>query len=163
MLKRIIWVLTIIWMAIIFYFSHQPAEVSRQNSGEILVKMNMIKEEQIDNTDWSVLRLQIIIRKWAHFIEYFVLGILMTLSVLSFNNCKLLTADCKSKYLLSWFLCTLYAVSDEIHQYFVPGRGPGIKDVILDSISSLTAIALLLIITKILRLSNKNETINFKL
>jgi len=30
-------------------------------------------------------------------------------------------------------LCFAYAVSDEFHQYFVPGRGPRWGDVMLDS------------------------------
>ena len=34
---------------------------------------------------------------------------------------------------LSLAVCVLYAALDEWHQSFVPGRGPGIKDVMIDS------------------------------
>ena len=40
------------------------------------------------------------------------------------------------KHLFFWaiFFTFIYAVSDELHQIFVPGRDPSIGDVILDSI-----------------------------
>ena len=44
-MKRVIWVLTILWMGIIFYFSSQPAELSLDASGEILVQMNQIGDD----------------------------------------------------------------------------------------------------------------------
>jgi len=33
--------------------------------------------------------------------------------------------------------CTLYAISDEVHQAFVPGRDPTVRDVGIDAISAL--------------------------
>jgi len=33
---------------------------------------------------------------------------------------------------ISIIICLLYAISDEIHQMFVPGRGPLVSDVFLD-------------------------------
>ncbi len=35
---------------------------------------------------------------------------------------------------LAWFLTLLYAISDEVHQAFVPGRTPSIWDVLIDGI-----------------------------
>ena len=37
----------------------------------------------------------------------------------------------------AWLVATLYAMTDEWHQSFVPGRGPAIHDVILDSSGAL--------------------------
>jgi VanZ family protein len=36
-------------------------------------------------------------------------------------------------FLLAWNMAVLYAVSDEIHQSFVPGRGPWAVDVGIDA------------------------------
>lgn len=38
----------------------------------------------------------------------------------------------KASLLLSFLLCTVYAVSDEIHQLYVPGRGARAADVLID-------------------------------
>jgi VanZ family protein len=47
----------------------------------------------------------------------------------------------KIKYILiALFISVVYAVSDEIHQLFVPGRVFSIKDIIIDSLGSLSSI-----------------------
>ena len=66
--------------------------------------------------------LSIIIRKLAHYTEYLILGIL----VMNLNNNK-----SKSIY-LSIIICLLYAISDEFHQSFVPGRSCQLYDVAID-------------------------------
>ncbi|PFN80604.1 hypothetical protein COJ85_29755 [Bacillus sp. AFS076308] len=41
-------------------------------------------------------------------------------------------------YIISWFLTILYAISDEYHQSFIPGRVSSLKDVFLfDSVGAL--------------------------
>jgi VanZ family protein len=37
----------------------------------------------------------------------------------------------------AWLMALLYAITDEIHQSFVPGRGPWVVDVGIDSIGAL--------------------------
>ena len=44
---------------------------------------------------------------------------------------------------LAWFLTTLYGVSDEFHQTFVPGRHGKVSDVLFDASGALTMILLL--------------------
>lgn len=145
-LKKIIRAFTVLWIIIIFSFSIQPAYISSTSSGKILVKLNLIEEEQIHSVgDWNVLRLQIIIRKIAHFMEYFILGVLM---FLSFSGKRLLLLN---NLIYPWLLCTAVGAADETIQCFIPGRGPGIGDVVLDSASSLTGIlvtACLMLITR---------------
>ena len=71
--------------------------------------------------------LDLILRKIAHILEYSILAIL---SMRNFNNKKLFV-----------FVATLiYAISDEIHQKFVPGRGPSPKDVLIDSLGIILGI-----------------------
>ena len=40
-------------------------------------------------------------------------------------------------------VCFLYAVSDEIHQMFSIERGPGVIDVLIDTLGSLASIIIL--------------------
>lgn len=45
-------------------------------------------------------------------------------------------------YVLIWTLCCLYALGDEWHQSFVPGRSPDILDIVADAAGALVALAL---------------------
>lgn len=38
-------------------------------------------------------------------------------------------------------LCVLYAASDELHQYFVPGRAALVGDVVIDALCILPGVA----------------------
>jgi VanZ family protein len=38
---------------------------------------------------------------------------------------------------LAWGLCIVYAITDEIHQSFVPGRSPRVLDVGIDALGTL--------------------------
>jgi len=46
------------------------------------------------------------------------------------------------------YICFIYACTDEIHQYFVPGRAFELVDIGLDTLGSVIAAAVLLIILK---------------
>lgn len=37
---------------------------------------------------------------------------------------------------LAWLLAILFASSDEFHQSFIPGRGPGLRDVGIDALGA---------------------------
>jgi VanZ family protein len=68
----------------------------------------------------------LVIRKGAHFTEYFILFIL------TYNVISLYVIERKSRF-YSIILVFLYACSDEFHQSFIPGRGPAFKDVMIDT------------------------------
>ena len=70
--------------------------------------------------------LSLIIRKLAHFTEYFILGLLVYNMIYSYNK----------KAYISIVICILYAISDEIHQIFVEGRSAEVLDVIIDTAGS---------------------------
>lgn len=78
--------------------------------------------------------LRFIVRKVAHFTEYFILGILV-INALKYNTIK-------DMMKLSILICILYASLDEIHQLFVQGRDGKIFDVLIDTLGSLSGIFL---------------------
>ncbi|MEH7223204.1 VanZ family protein [Bacillus sp. JJ1566] len=45
----------------------------------------------------------------------------------------------------------IYAISDEIHQIFVPGRGPQVADVVIDSARAIAGIAMYMLIVRIVK------------
>ena len=130
--------LVFLWMLLIFLMSSFDATDSSNQSNFIV---NIISN--ILNIENSRL-LSLIIRKLAHFTEYLILGFL-TINMLNKN-------DISRKYLISILICIIYATSDEIHQIFVPGRAYQIRDILIDSIGSITGVYLYkLINTKILK------------
>lgn len=136
-LKKTIWIITILWMATIFYFSHQPAEISRKESGMVLAKMNILSEAEISIVgDSRISNLQCFVRKSAHIIVYLILGGLLTLSIAGIRYGKI------KSYIIAYIIGALYGVSDEIHQYFIPGRGPMVRDVFIDSIGVIMGVFL---------------------
>lgn len=120
--------LVFLWMLLIFLMSSFDATKSANQSNFIVnIINNIFKIENIE-------LLSFIIRKLAHFTEYLILGFL-TINMLNKN-------DISKKYLLSILICIIYATSDEIHQIFVPGRACQIRDVLIDSIGSITGVYL---------------------
>ena len=129
--KRIIinWILLILWILIIFFMSHQPAEVSNQQSDLIIQIFNKIG---LDLNSYLGSLATFIIRKTAHFTEYFILYILAN------NVLRYYFSDKKKRiYILIFVL--IYAISDEVHQYFVPGRAMALRDVLIDFSGGFTA------------------------
>ena len=121
------WILVILWMGIIFYLSHQPATYSNSLSLGITEKILIIAKKLVINLDIELDALNYLTRKSAHFISYLILGALV------------INATSKNKRInvkwtmISISVCLIYAISDELHQAFVPGRGPAVFDVVIDS------------------------------
>jgi len=115
-------------MVIIFWFSSQSGDDSQSSSDFFtnkIVKFFNISDQQTENSLKEIV--SFIVRKSAHFMIYFVGGFFIYGFV---NSFKLLP---KNVLYYSVLLGFLYAVSDEIHQYFVPGRAAQIRDVFLDT------------------------------
>ena len=122
----------VLWMLVIFVLSHQPAAISSEQSGVIVGHLQQAMPGV------STALLTFLVRKSAHIIAYFVLGILMY-RALRINIRRWRTRTVASFALLS---CSLYAVTDEIHQLFVPGRSGELRDVMIDSIAALVGVGL---------------------
>jgi hypothetical protein len=46
------------------------------------------------------------------------------------------------RWLVAWACATGYAATDELHQAFVPGRGPAVLDVLIDALGAAAACAI---------------------
>ena len=133
MKKKISIILVILWMILIFIMSSFSGNDSSNQSNFIVDIISNIFN--INNIEL----LSLIIRKLAHFTEYFILGILVYNMIYNLN---------KKKY-ISIIICILYAISDEIHQLFVIGRSCKFIDILIDSCGSITGIYFLYLIYKI--------------
>lgn len=144
--KRLIlgWICLLLWIGLIFYMSNQPGDVSSKQSGLVLKLFQAIG---IDLNNELGEFATFIVRKTAHFTEYFILYML-TVNVMKyyFNIDKAI--------LYAFVFSVFYACTDEIHQYFIPGRAMAFKDVLIDSSGALLS----MIITKInFKMKKKNK------
>lgn len=93
-----------------------------------------------------------IVRKFAHFFEYAVLGFLI--------GCALFLSRRRFSPITAVICSALYSVSDEIHQYFVPGRACRIFDVGVDTLGALTGtliLALIILIVNSIAIRRKEK------
>ncbi len=88
-------------------------------------------------------QMHFLLRKCAHFSEYFILGILMRLTVLQ--------TGITHKFKMGMLACILVAVTDETIQRFVSGRSGQLSDVLLDCVGALCGIGCVMLMGKIRR------------
>lgn len=149
-------------MILIFYFSSQEASASTETStslgrGIIFVKCAVLGEDLSESEiEKQALYIDHAVRKTAHATEYMVLGILLCLGIFKSEICgkvkKVSTPDAVKSientgvsrkiniYLISACVAILYACSDELHQYFVPGRSAQLGDVLIDSAGAIVGV-----------------------
>ena len=123
--KVIAWLLFVSWLILIFYFSNQPGSISSDLSNHVL--KTILNNLAISN--FTVLAG--ILRKLAHFSEYFIL------SFLTLNLVKQYKVVSPYDFVLVMFFCFFYASSDEFHQLFIENRTASFLDVLLDYSGSL--------------------------
>ena len=133
-------ILLILWLGTIFFFSSQNSEDTTNTSSKLDFIINIIVKDESKKDE-----ARFIVRKIAHFTEYFILALLVLNVVKDYK-----TIDYKW-LLFILIMCIIYAISDEYHQSFVDGRVSSIKDVIIDSCGSLLS----LICYKVIRILKK--------
>lgn len=146
--SMIAWALAGGWMAVIFILSHQPASVSSGLSSEITEFLMDLFKGIFRWSDAEIEGIHTLVRKNAHFIAYFILGILLLNAIRKNGNLQF-------RYIsLAFAVSVLYAISDEIHQLFIDGRSGEIRDVLIDSAGAAAGIAAYCLI---FRLSEKRK------
>lgn len=103
--------MTLFWMAVIFFLSSPYFSSNRTNNYPFPFNVRIL----------------------AHIFVYFCLGFLSSGAVdLNFNWRKKATA--------ALAFCVFYALTDEFHQHFVPGRHGRINEVLIDTMGSFLGI-----------------------
>lgn len=153
-LRGILIVLLLCTFYIIFGFSSQDGEksggISKRITDFILEKSSKYNSLEISEKKQVNKRTERVIRKIAHFSIYTLVGFLLMALLSTYENIKR-----KNKIYISTMLGISYAISDEIHQSFTPGRGPKITDVFIDSLGVFFGIIVILLIVEIINIKNK--------
>ncbi|MGI6308223.1 MAG: VanZ family protein [Dethiobacteria bacterium] len=134
--KILSWAAVFLGMVLIFNLSSQVAEQSNQLSTVITELIVKTVEKVAPGVDLDIKSFNNILRKNAHFLAYLILGILVS------NALRRSGIHGYRCIILALGICVLYAISDEVHQLFVPGRGGQVQDIIIDSAGACVGIGL---------------------
>ncbi len=124
------WAPAIVWAAVIWLFSTHVF-TAEATAGILLPLLRKLFPQTSLET---LLFLHFLIRKSAHFVEYFIFGLLVLRAIRGERR----------GWALRWGLAALaiaaaYAALDEFHQSFVPGRMASPWDSLLDTTGALAA------------------------
>lgn len=136
----------VIIMGIIFFFSSQTGDESTAVSDEVVSVTaggDMVGTELIT----------VIVRKSAHFLEYAALGAMVCFGLRGIGDEK----KQGRRIVFSGLFGGLYAVTDELHQYFVPGRACMVTDVLLDMCGAFFGAAVMFLLYKLIGRLVKNN------
>ena len=143
--RLILIVVTLAMMAFIFIQSALPGEVSGSESNVIVQILAQITGADPESLSFGV-------RKTAHFTEYMILGGLLMMDAAGWRR----RTTTQARAFCAWLVAALYAVSDEIHQYFVPERACALMDMGIDSAGAAAGVLIVaLILTRKSRIRNK--------
>ena len=148
-IKKLSLAVVVIWMALIFILSSQPAEQSDKLSTGITKIYIKATQNIIPNTIIDTEKLHPVIRKNAHVFFYLVLGV-------SIINILRRSGVCGYKRaVVAFLICTIFAISDELHQLFVSGRAGQVEDVFIDTVGASVGISVYLIATQFVHFTSK--------
>ncbi len=137
---RCFWFFAAIAVAIlIFCFSAQTASESNLISKGFLRQLLSLLLGR--SPDQLMTRYHHYVRKAAHFTVYALLGFCITGFYHHQSRFPAIPASILSS--------GLYAVTDELHQAFVPGRGPQFTDVLLDTSGAVLGVFLMVLLLQI--------------
>ena len=140
--------ITLAIMIFIFVQSALPGHVSGAESGFFVSMLH-----ELTHVDFDVLSL--IVRKTAHFTEYMILGISLAVNVMDWRKSKGAGLSAFALWRTAWLIGTIYAVTDEIHQYFVPERACAVTDMLIDSAGVAVGVGIMMLIAYNKRVTSK--------
>ncbi len=143
--KSIFVIVAISWMVLIFMYSHQPGSESKQSSywfGKLFCEIFIPSFEDMSVGYQMELacELDYPIRKLAHFTEYLILAIFLVGALDNSLRRRIL------RLIIPWAVAAFYAVTDEIHQFFIPGRNCNVGDVLIDSAGAFVGVLLSILV-----------------
>ena len=145
--------LVLAWMAFIFIMSSMDSSESNGKSKNVTVNVITTVDKITKASPETVVKHQkesfidkinLLIRKSSHAMEYLVLGFLVLNLFYQMNKKSLLY------YFYSILISFLYACTDEFHQTFIDGRTGQFIDVIIDSLGAIIGCIIFFFVVKII-------------
>lgn len=126
------WIITFVVIISIFYATQSPGFTGSHTKGLLYSFLSSFFDPN-PSVIWTI---NVIIRKTGHIVAFGILAVFLYLAL----------SKTRRPFLYAWVITTVYAVVDEFHQGFIPGRTSSFADVVLDSFGAFLA---LMIIKKI--------------
>lgn len=130
------WAAVFLVMLLIFNLSSQVAEHSNELSAGITKLIIKAVKKVAPGVELEQKSINNRLRKNAHFFSYLLLGVFV------YNALRRSGLQGWRCFILALGICVLYAVTDEVHQLYVPGRGGQVRDVLIDSAGACVGIGL---------------------
>lgn len=148
--KRASLIFVIVWMGVIFMMSHLDGAKSWYWTGEFLTvtKTGSIDDESTydekmksydEDDTWNQM---VFLRKFAHFAEYLVFAVLLM-------NALLFRMSWKESVKWTLLIGIAYAIFDEVHQLFIPGRSGNVIDMMIDTLGIVAGLFCMVWINKV--------------
>ncbi|WP_462410370.1 VanZ family protein [Neobacillus sp. Marseille-QA0830] len=141
MTKQKKWVIAaIVWMIGIFCVTQLPY-FTGENTSKAIHKVVETQHKAIttpstDSQEIDILNL--VVRKSTHFLAFGILAFLLF---------KSLEAK-RFSYILAWGMTSFYAMTDEYHQSFMPGRVASFRDVLIDSFGAFILLTIIYFVNR---------------
>jgi VanZ family protein len=126
------WTPAVLWGSIIFFLSSDS--FSSSNTADFLEPLLSAIFSGITAAQFELIHF--LIRKLSHWSEYFIFSLLLIRAV----HGPLRRSMDRRRALWIAAAVALYALSDELHQGFVPSRSPSLADVTIDSFGGICGI-----------------------
>ena len=139
----------------IFAFSAQDGKkssgLSKKIAENIINILPNVRNLKNDKKERIIENMQFFIRKLAHFSIYAFLGVFAIIFINTYNI-KLMY-----KILICCIFGFIYAILDELHQSFIPGRYGVYSDVLIDTLGVIFGILIVLMIKYIIKRRKKKQ------
>ena len=150
--KILLLILVLIGCITIFCFSGFSAnDSSKQSRGVTYNILKVLNGNKLSEKELTKLtkRVNPAIRKIAHFSIYMILAIFTYMFIGELNiKIKSEKERLRKNIAYTCMFCIIYAIFDEIHQIYVPGRTGKVIDVIIDTLGACMGITIILIRNK---------------
>lgn len=150
-MKRVWLLLSIGMVCIIWGNSILPGSISSEQSSLISVPLTHFLN-RLFSTSIEVETISMLVRKLAHFGQFFILGVLLSITIYQYG------LSLRKTYVLTNFIGFAVALFDECIQIITPDRGPSFFDVFIDVLGLIVA-SLLIYYIRSIRQANDIKTI----
>jgi len=142
------WLPVLIWLCVIFVGSTDVLS-AEQTSRFVEPFLRWLKP---DISSETLAQIHFFARKLGHIFEYALLAIFLWRALRSGAN---LQVKISILVIVVWFVCAIFAATDEFHQSFIPSRTASPNDVVIDIFGAV--IGLTICMGFALRINRKSE------